>query len=134
MVEESWLWHRRLGHLGFDKLAKISTKEAVRDLPKIIVPLNSMCRHCQHGKQTRASFKIKEHMTSHPLEIIYTDLYGPTRTTSLQGDHYFMFLIADYTRMTWVDFLKEKLEAFEKIKIFKEMDENESGMKIKSLR
>ena len=59
MVDESWLWHRRLGHLGFDNLAKISTKEAVRGLPKIVVPLNSVCKHCQHGKQTRASFKIK---------------------------------------------------------------------------
>ena len=45
-----------------------------------------------------------------------------------------MFLIDDYTRMTWVAFLKEKSKAFEKIKIFKEMAENESGMKIKCLR
>ena len=33
-----------------------------------------------------------------------------------------------------VAFLKEKLEAFEKMKIFKAIDENESGMKIKCLR
>ena len=90
MVEESWFWHRRLGHLGFDNLAKIRTKEAVRDIPKTVVPLNSECKHCQHGKQTRASFKIKEHMTSHPLEIIQTYLCGPTRTENLQGDHYFI--------------------------------------------
>ena len=37
-------------------------------------------------------------------------------------------------RMTWVAFLKEKSEAFEKFKIFKAMAENESGMKIKCLR
>ena len=73
-------------------------------------------------------------MTSHPLEIIHTGLCGPTRTKILQGDRYFMFLIDDYTRMTQVAFLKEKLEAFEKFKIFKPMAENESGMKIKCLR
>ena len=88
-------------------------KEAVRDLPKIVVPLNYVCKHCQHGKQTRAGFKIKEHMTSHPLETIQTDLSGPTRTKILQGYHYFMLLIDDYTRMRWVEFLKEKSEAFE---------------------
>ena len=121
MVDESCLWNKRLGHLSFDNLAKISTKEAVRDLPKIIVPLNSVCRHCQHGKKTKASFKIKEHMTSHPLEIIHIDLCEPTITKSMQGDHYFMFLIDDYTRMTWVEFLKKNSEAFEKFKIFKEM-------------
>ena len=36
--------------------------------------------------------------------------------------------------MTWVTFLKEKLEAFEKYKIFKIMVENETYMKIKCLR
>ena len=45
-----------------------------------------------------------------------------------------MILVDDFTRMMWVDFLKEKLEAFEKFKIFKNIVENESGVKIKSLR
>ena len=83
MVDESWLWHRRLGHLNFDNLVRISKKETVRDLPKIVKPLNLVCKHCQHGKQARVSFKTKEHMTSHPLEIVHIDLCGPTRTKSL---------------------------------------------------
>ena len=45
-----------------------------------------------------------------------------------------MFFIDDYTRMTWVTFLKKKSEAFEKFKIFKEMVENETHVKIKCLR
>ena len=134
MIDESCLWHKRLGHLSFDNLEKISAKEDVRDLPKIVAPLNAVCKHCQHGKQTRASFKTKEHMTLHPLEIVYTDLCGPTRSKSLQGDHYFMFLIDDYTRMTWVAFLKEKSKAFEKFEIFKAKVENETNLKIKFLR
>ena len=36
--------------------------------------------------------------------------------------------------MTWVTFLKEKSEGFEKFKIFKAMVENETHMKIKCLR
>ena len=107
MVDESWLLNRSLGHLNFDNLVKISKKEAVRDLPKILKPLNSVCRHCQHGKQTRSNFKTKEHMTSCPLEIVHTDLYGPTITKILQGEYYFMLLIDDYTRMTWVTFSKK---------------------------
>ena len=35
MVDESWLWNKRLGLLIFENISKISTKEAVRDLPKI---------------------------------------------------------------------------------------------------
>ena len=36
--------------------------------------------------------------------------------------------------MMWVPFLKEKSEAFDKFKIFKNRAENESGIKIKYLR
>ena len=74
MVDESWLWHRRMGHLNFDNLVKISKKEDVRDLHKIVKPLNTVCKHYRHGKQTRVGFKTKEHMTSHLHEIVHTDL------------------------------------------------------------
>jgi hypothetical protein len=80
------------------------------------------------------SFKTKEYATSKPLELVHTDLCGPTRTKSLQGESYFMFLIDDYTRMTWVTFLKNKSEAFEKFKAFKALVENETDLKIKCLR
>ena len=124
----------RLGHLNFDNLVKISKKEVVRDFPKMVKPLKSVCKHCQHGKETRTSFKTKEHMASYALEIVHIHLCGPTRTKILQGGYYYMLLIDDYTRMTWVTFLKEKSEAFEKFKIFKAMVENETHVKIKCLR
>ena len=45
-----------------------------------------------------------------------------------------MILVDDFSRMTWVTFLKEKFEAFDKFKILKNRVDNESGMKIKCLR
>jgi len=45
-----------------------------------------------------------------------------------------MFLIDDYSRMTWVTFLKEKSEALSRFKIFKSMVENEINSRIKCLR
>ena len=45
-----------------------------------------------------------------------------------------MIFVNDFTRMMWVDFLKEKSKALEKFKIFKNKVENEYGVKIKSLR
>ena len=49
-VDESWLWHRRLGHLHFDNLVKISKHNAVINLPEINKPLNIVCEFCQQGK------------------------------------------------------------------------------------
>ena len=42
--------------------------------------------------------------------------------------------MTDYTRMTWVCFLNKKSEAFKCFSIFKEMVENETDLKIKTLR
>jgi transposase InsO family protein len=45
-----------------------------------------------------------------------------------------MLVIDDYTRITWVYFLKDKSEAFEKFKVYKGFVENEIDIKIKCLR
>ena len=134
MIDDNWLWHRRLGHINFDNLVKISKLGAVRNLPKIIKPSNPICKHCQVGKQERASFKTKEYSSSKPLELVHTDLCGPMRIKSLQGDLYFMLFVDDFTRMCWVFFLKEKLEVLKKFKTFKILVENEIGKKLKCLR
>jgi transposase InsO family protein len=52
----------------------------------------------------------------------------------MQGEHYFILFIDDYTRMTWIYFLKEKSEAFKKFKAFESHVENETNIKIKCLR
>ena len=32
--DESWLWHRRMGHMHFDNLVKVSKREAVKEMPQ----------------------------------------------------------------------------------------------------
>jgi hypothetical protein len=56
---------------------------------------------------------------------VHTNIVGPTTTKGLEGEKYFMLLVDDYTRMATVFFLKNKSEAFENFKIYKEMVENE---------
>ena len=79
--DESWLWHKRLGHINFDNLIQLNKREAIRDLPLIKNLSSSICKQCQHGKQTRVKFKIKEYSTTKPLEIIHIDICGPMRET-----------------------------------------------------
>ena len=54
--------------------------------------------------------------------------------TSLGGCKYFLLFIDDFTRMTWVYFLKAKSEAFEKFKEFQNLVERETKEKIGTLR
>ena len=51
--DESWLWHRRHGNLNFDHIIKLSNNMAVKYLPKISKPYDSVRKPCQIGKITR---------------------------------------------------------------------------------
>ena len=44
-----------------------------------------------------------------------------------------MPIIDDYSRLTWVSFLKNKAEEFENFKIFKDLTENQTGNMLKEL-
>jgi transposase InsO family protein len=133
--DERWLWHRRLGHLNFDHLIKLKNLEAVKDLPRISKPQDSVCKPCQVGKLTRTQFKSKSSTsTEKPLQLVHMDLCGPSRQEGTGKENYFMLIIDDYSRLTWVAFLKEKAEAFEKFKIFKALTENQTGNRLKAVR
>ncbi|KAK2411591.1 putative mitochondrial protein [Trifolium repens] len=132
--EESWLWHLRYGHLNFGGLELLSKKEMVRGLPNINHP-NQVCEGCLLGKQFKMSFpKESSSRAQKPLELIHTDVCGPIKPRSLGKSNYFLLFIDDYSRKTWVYFLKEKSEVFENFKKFKAQVEKESGLIIKSVR
>jgi hypothetical protein len=133
--DESWLWHRRLGHLKFDHLIKLKNLEVVKDLPRISKPQDSMCKPYQVGKLTRKQFKSKSFTsTEKPLQLVHMDLCEPSRQEGIGKENYFMLIIDDYSKVTWVSFIKEKTEAFEKFKIFKALTENQTGKRLKAVR
>ncbi len=58
--ENSWLWHRRLGHASMDLLSNLSKLELVKGLPNTKFIKHKVCDACQLGKQIKSSFKRKE--------------------------------------------------------------------------
>ena len=65
------------------------------------------------------------------LDIVYSDVCAPMIVTSLSGYVYYVSFIDDYSRKTWIYFLKGKNEVFNKFKEFKALVENLSEKKIK---
>ena len=100
-------------------LHKLSTKDLVRGLP-IITPDNmTSCSDCMQGKQVRSSFKAKNDVTSKkPLELLHMDLAGPMRVQSPSGARYMFVLVDDYSRFTWVLFLRSKDQVFNQFSEF----------------
>jgi transposase InsO family protein len=62
------------------------------------------------------------------------DLCGTSRQEDIEKEKHFMLIIDDYSRLTWVAFLKEKAKEFEKFKIFKALIENQIDNRLKEVR
>ncbi|GJZ82444.1 ribonuclease H-like domain-containing protein [Tanacetum coccineum] len=59
-IDESNLWHRRLGHINFKNMNKLVNENLVRGLPSKIFKNENSCVACQKGKQHKASYyKVK---------------------------------------------------------------------------
>ena len=132
--DQTWIWHLRYGHLNLKGLSLLQRKEMVRGLPPIEASL-SPCESCILAKHHRESFpKGMSYRARVPLEIVHSDICGPMKTPSLGGSIYFLTFIDDFSRKTWVYFLKYKSETFGKFKEFKAFVEKQSGFPIKVLR
>lgn len=128
----SSLWHARYGHLNNEYLRKAT--KLVDGLPSI--PLNKdLCSSCVKGKQHRDNFpKQASRRATKVLELVHMDLCGPMQTMSLGGSLYFMLIIDDFSRITWVFFLHLKNEAFPSFVSWLTLVEKESGHSLKTVR
>ncbi|GJX21056.1 retrovirus-related pol polyprotein from transposon TNT 1-94 [Tanacetum coccineum] len=86
---KSWLWHRRLSHLNFA---------------------------CALGKSKKSSHQPKaEDTNQEKLYLLHMDLCGPMCVASINGKRYILVIVDDYSRFTWVKFLRTKDKASEAI-------------------
>lgn len=65
---------------------------------------------------------------------MHSDIYGPMSAQSLSEYLYYVLFIDDFSRKTWIFFLKTKSETLEKFREFKALVENQFGRKIRALR
>nr|GEW73063.1 hypothetical protein [Tanacetum cinerariifolium] len=68
-LDESNLWHRRLGHINFKTINKLVKGNLVRGLPSKVFENNHTCVACKKGKKHRGSCKTKPvSSVSQPLQ------------------------------------------------------------------
>jgi transposase InsO family protein len=94
-----------------------------------------VCTSCVLDKHYRDSFeKHASWHTSSPLHLVHSDLCGPLSSLSFSGCKYFLTFIDDFSRRTWVYFLKLKRRVFYKLLAYKALVEKQSGHQIQRLR
>ncbi|GJZ73005.1 retrovirus-related pol polyprotein from transposon TNT 1-94 [Tanacetum coccineum] len=134
-IDESNLWHRRLGHINFKTMNKLVKGNLVRGLPLKLFENDHTCVACQKGKQHKASCKTKlVSSISHPLQMLHMDLFGPTFVRSINHKIYCLVVTDDYSRFSWVFFLATKDETSGILKTFITGIENQINHKVKIIR
>ena len=93
-----------------------------------------LCENCVYGKQNRVTFPSGRKRAKHILEISHSDVFGLVKVPSLGKFVYYVSFIYEFSRNTWIYFLKKKIEFFDRFKEFKTLVENETEKKIKVLR
>ncbi|GJU62722.1 putative ribonuclease H-like domain-containing protein [Tanacetum coccineum] len=134
-IDESNLWHRRLGHINFKTMNKLVRGNLVRGLPSKLFENDHTCVACQKGKQHKASCKTKlVSSISQPLQMLHMDLFGPTSVRSINHKIYCLVVTDDYSRFSWVFFLSTKDETSGILKTFITGIENQINHKVKIIR
>ncbi|GJZ03349.1 retrovirus-related pol polyprotein from transposon TNT 1-94, partial [Tanacetum coccineum] len=132
---KSWLWHRRLSHLNFDYITSLAKHGLVRGLPKLKYQKDHLCSACALGKSKKHSHKPKaEDSIQEKLYLLHMDLCGPMRIQSINGRKYILVIVDDYSRFTWVKFLRSKDEVPEFVIKFLKMIQVHLNETVRNIR
>nr|GEV59771.1 integrase, catalytic region, zinc finger, CCHC-type, peptidase aspartic, catalytic [Tanacetum cinerariifolium] len=108
---KSWLWHQRLSHLNFDTINDLDRNDLVSGLSKFKYHKEHLCPSCEQRKSKIASHLPKLVLNSKQrLHLLHMNLCGPIRIASINGKQYVLVIVDDYSRYTWVHFLRSKDE------------------------
>nr|GFB81253.1 retrovirus-related Pol polyprotein from transposon TNT 1-94 [Tanacetum cinerariifolium] len=92
----------------------LTKKDLVRGLPRLKFEKDHLCSACQLKKSKKHTHKPKAENTNlEVLNTLHMDLCGPMRVQTISGKKYILVIVDDYSRFTWVKFLRSKDETSE---------------------
>ncbi|CAI7767882.1 unnamed protein product [Closterium sp. NIES-53] len=111
LSHQTLLWHHCLGHPSLPRLCGMHSRLLVSSLPRSLPPLPPSpappCLRCVEGRQHAAPHSSFPPTTA-PVQTLHMDVWGPARVSGKSCEHYFQFVVDDYTRYTTVFPLRSK--------------------------
>jgi hypothetical protein len=123
-------WHKRLGHP--------SSKLVHHLINAFSLPTNknghsSLCTSCSQNKAHRQTFSTHGLTSTAPIELIYTDVWGPSHDLGINGSKYYVIFVDHYTKYIWLYPMTHKSNVQTIFPQFRNLVENRFHTKIKSL-
>jgi hypothetical protein len=103
------LCHESMVHIGEKGLLAMHKKGMVEDFPACNLEVD-FCENCIYGKKSRVRFPSGATKENEILELVHSDVFGPVTMNSLGGSLYCVSFIYDFSRKTWIYFLRRKFE------------------------
>lgn len=118
-------WHLKLRHASFDSLSHIEDNLIKKNL--------QFCELCLCAKQHGYSFSRSEIPTVKNFQLMHLIIWGPYSILAMTGAQYFLSIVDDYIRVTWIILLKCKSKVANAIKVFLEMVETQFSAKVQKI-
>ncbi|GKC14417.1 retrotransposon protein, putative, ty1-copia subclass, partial [Tanacetum coccineum] len=97
-------WHQHFGH------PTSTVVKTILDSNKLGCSFHNesvACDACQRAKSHQLPYNNSVRVTTFPLELVHTDVWGPTQV-SIRGFKYYVSFLDDYSRYTWIYLIKHK--------------------------
>ena len=124
-------WHDRLGHAAFYLVQRVLRKNKLPYVGERDV--ETICDSCQRAKSHQLPYPISTSVSTQPLQLIFSDVWGPA--PSSVGRHtYYVRFIDDYSKYSWIYLLKRRSDVFQVFRNFQALVERKFDRKIIALQ
>ncbi|CAA7046908.1 unnamed protein product [Microthlaspi erraticum] len=131
LLDDGLLWHQRLGHPFPAKLQHLS---GILHLHKAASSVSPHCSICPLAKQKRLSFPSNSRLSKAPFDLVHLDVWGPFSVESIEGYKYFLTIVDDCSRVTWIYMMRNKSEVSTIFPSFVKYIQTQYGVTIKMIR
>jgi transposase InsO family protein len=133
VINNPYFWHKKLGHPNYNVLTHLMKHGYLGNKNSFSTELLD-CSSCKLGKSKALLFPSHGSCASKCFEIIHIDVWGVSPIISHAQYKYFVTFIDDFSRFTWIYFLRSKADVFSTFQAFVVFVENQFSAHIKILR
>lgn len=105
-ITKTMLWHSRLGHPSFSRLQLLNHVLGLSSHDSMCSSIH--CKVCHQAKQRKLVFPSNNNMADNVFDLVHMDVWGSFATSTTAGYRYFLTLVDDHSRATWVYLLHSK--------------------------